>query len=95
MMQKLFHTAIEIIYWVGLFVAPLLGSAVIAAIIYFSNTHLLWLAAIVLFAGAVTGIFFAERIRKKYGCSNYMSRILSTPDIRPVDEKPSKGEKKP
>jgi uncharacterized membrane protein YfcA len=79
----------------GLFAAPLLGSAVIGAIIYFSNTHLFWLAAIVVFIGAVTGVLFAEKIRKKYGCSNYMSRIVSTPDIWPMDEKPSKVEKKP
>ena len=38
--------------------------------------------------GLILGIVIAERIRRKYGCSRYLSRIISTPDIWPTDDEP-------
>jgi hypothetical protein len=82
-MQKVFHAAIEIFYWIAIFISPLLVGGVIALIIYLRNENLLWLSIIIASIGMVTGILFAERVRKKYGCSRYMSKISGTPDIWP------------
>jgi hypothetical protein len=35
--------------------------------------------------GVIIGIIFAERVRRKYGCTQYMPRLISTSDISPTD----------
>jgi len=92
-MQKFFHIIIEIIYWIAIFLSPVILFSAIAASIYISNENNFWLSVIVLSLGVVFGVLWAERIRKKYGCSRYMSKILSTPDISPDDDLQEKKNK--
>lgn len=66
----------EIIYWIQIFISPVLVSAIIAAIIYFNNTNAYLLAIGVIVLGVILGVFFAERIRRKYGTSAYMGSIM-------------------
>jgi len=80
-MRNIFNVIIEAIYWIGIFLSPTLLLGAVAIGIYFSNEDNLWISVILLFTGIVIGIIFAERIRRKYGCSYYMAKILSTPDI--------------
>ena len=94
-MQNRFHSGIEAIFWLALFASPFLGSAIIAAFLCFSKTNLLWLVIIVLSIGAITGVLFAERTRRKYGCSNYIARLLSTPDMEPFNKEDTKKEDDP
>ena len=93
-MYKVFSFIIELIYWVLIFLSPFLISAVISCIIYFTNENLLWLSILILTSGFIFGVIYAERIRKKYGCSKFMGRILATPDIWPDEEKSKEDNKK-
>ncbi|MES1222370.1 MAG: hypothetical protein ABUT20_43150 [Bacteroidota bacterium] len=86
-MRKIFDVIIEIIFWIAIWASPSLVSFAIGVLIYIKNENLLWLSIIILSIGFILGIFFAERIRKKYGCTRYMAKILATPDFWP-DETP-------
>ena len=92
-MQKSFQTLIEIAYWIAIFFSPVLLFSVIAGIIFISNENNLWISIIFLSVGIILGIVWAERVRKKYGCSRYMGRILSTPDICQEDSEENKDKK--
>lgn len=94
-MNKLFHGVIESIFWIAIFSSPLLIGIAIAFVIYISSPKLEWLSIIIVSLGFVTGILFAERIRRKYGCTRYMSRLISTPDIWPTETYDKKDKKKP
>jgi len=78
---------------VAIFASPFLIGAIIGVSIYIANQNLLWLSVTIVSIAAVIGIVFAERIRKKYGCSRYMSKIIATPDIWPDEEKRAGNEK--
>ena len=84
-MNKLFHGIIEIIFWVAIFCALLLIGIAIAFVIYISSPKLEWFSIVIVCLGFVLGIVFAEIVRRKYGCTRYMSRLLATPDIWPTD----------
>jgi positive regulator of sigma E activity len=94
-MNKIFFGVIEIIFWIAIFLSPLLIGIAIAFIIFLNATKLEWLSIIFISLGFVTGIIFAERVRRKYGCTRYMSRLLATPDIWPTDTYDKKNRKKP
>lgn len=91
-MNKIFNFFIESFYWLMIFLSPFLISLGISIYLYGRNSNLIWYSLIILIFGILMGIFIAERIRRKYGCSNYVGRILATPDIWPndVDSKNSK-----
>ena len=87
--MKLWEFFVEAIFWVQIFLAPLLAGCLMAVLIYLGNSRLLPLAVLFIVLGFVAGIVIAERIKKKYGCSRYLSRIISTPDIWLVDDEPN------
>jgi hypothetical protein len=95
-MNKTFHIVVEIIFWLAIFCSPLLISLANASIIYINSPKLEWFSIIISSVGLVSGVLFAERIRRKYGCTKYMSRLISTPDIWPTDtyDRKSKNENK-
>lgn len=88
-MRKAFEFFIEGIFWLQIFLCPMLVGGIIAFLIYNSNPALLVLSIFFLALGFILGIVIAERIRRKHGCSRYLSRIISTPDIWPVDDEPT------
>ena len=77
-MHKIFNALIEVFYWLTLFGCPFLITGVIALVIYIKNEDLLWLSIIIISIGTLAGILFAERIRKKYGCSDYVGKIFGS-----------------
>lgn len=85
-MKRVFYFVIESIFWFAIFLSPMLFFGIMAAIIYSNIKEIFW-AVLVLLIGFMLGVLWAEHIRKKYGCSRYISKILSTPDIWP-DESP-------
>ena len=80
-MNKTFHFFIELIFWVLTFLSPVSGFGIIAGILYSAFDISFEVVLVILAIGSVFGILFAERIRRKHGCTNYWSRIFSTPDI--------------
>ena len=74
-MSKLTAAFVEAVYWFLIFLSPTIVAVIISAFIYFSNTDNYIIALAVLGIGVISGIFLAERIRRKYGCSNFMGRI--------------------
>jgi len=80
-MNKIFHFLIELIFWIAIFASPVLVSAAIAAYVYFSNARLFWLSIVFCSVGVLLGAFVAEKIRRKYGCAKYISKILGSPDV--------------
>ena len=75
-MKKVFDLLIESIFWLAIFASPFLVSFAIGTIIYISNESLLWLSIAILVIGFIAGIFFAEKIRRKHGCENYISKLF-------------------
>lgn len=85
-MSKLFSFIVETLNWLLIFLSPFLISGIIAVSIYIKDQKLLWLSISIVIAGIVLGVIFAEKIRRKYGCTTFMARIISTPDIWPYEE---------
>lgn len=84
--MKLIPFLIEAIYWLGIFASPFLPCLIASAFVYYYTNNIYYTAAVILF-GAILGFLFAEWARKKYGASNFMSRLSSTPEPdKPVDE---------
>jgi hypothetical protein len=87
-MLRVLKFFIESVFWLQIFLCPFLAGGIIAFLLYSSQQDLWPVSIFFVLTGFVFGIILAERIRKKYGCSRYLSRILSTPDIWPVDDEP-------
>jgi hypothetical protein len=64
----------EVIYWIQIFISPVIVSVIVAAIVYFNNTNNYIAAIGIIVLGVILGIFFAERIRRKHGTSTFMGR---------------------
>src|SRR5690606_3291564 len=77
-MRKLFHIFVESIFWLQLFLVPVLAGGVIAVVIFISNENLLWLSIAIAAISIIVGVIYAERIRRKHGTSRYLARIMST-----------------
>lgn len=86
-MSKIFNFLVEAWFWFLLFLSPVFGFGLLGVILLLAFELPILILYLLLFAGAITGIFLAEYVRGKYGCSNFWSRIMATPDIDPYDEK--------
>jgi hypothetical protein len=72
---------VEGIFWVTIFLSPFLIGTIIAFILYLHGYKIL--AAVAISIGTISGVVLAEKIRRKYGCSTFMARLISTPDYWP------------
>ena len=86
-MNKIFHLAIEVFFWIMTVLSPLFASALLAVLSYYSFNFPFVISLILIVLGAIAGVIFAEKIRRKHGCLNYWSRIMATPDIQSDKEK--------
>lgn len=79
-MFKLISILIEAVYWLMLFLCPVIVLGIAAFVVYlkYNNTAV---AIIIGTIGTILGIWFAERIRRKYGTSNFYGRLLRTPEL--------------
>jgi len=75
-MRKVFETFIELIFCLAIFCFALFTKPGNRAIVYFSNEKLLWLSIFISSIGFLSGIFIAEKIRRKQGCSNFVSKLF-------------------
>ena len=76
-MRKVFDIFVEFIFWIAIFASPFLLSIAIGLFVYIHNKNLLWVLFLISSIGFITGVFIAEKIRRKYGCTIYMSKIFS------------------
>lgn len=82
--MKYFLYFINAVYWLWAFMVPVIITGFPAWFLYDNAaSNLVWVILLLL-AGIIGGILFAERIRKKHGLSKYFSTLSETPDI---DEK--------
>ena len=76
--MKFISFFVELIYWIQIFLCPtlLIGAIGLACYGYLKGPtgSLLFFAFIAL--GIGTGIYFAERVRRRIGCSTFMSRVM-------------------
>jgi hypothetical protein len=77
-MLKVVEFLVEAGFWLMAFASPMLVSIIASALIYSSNKSV---SIIILIVGVITGIAFAEWVRRKHGCSNYFAKLIASPDI--------------
>ena len=76
--MKIVAWFIEMVFWIAIFSSPVLAFGLIALVVYAYTGRLFPFPAAVLILGVVSGVICAERIRKKYGCSTFMSRLYGS-----------------
>jgi len=81
--MKVFNSIVQGFRWLQIFIAPVIACCIIALFVYENNTII---AIILLVTGFIGGIILAEFVRRKYGLSNFFSRLYSNE----ADNKPSK-----
>lgn len=73
---------VEMSFWLRAFATPFLLFGVSAFVVLFSGKNLVSAAISLLVLGTIAGVIYAEHIRRKYGCSNYFTKMNKDPDIR-------------
>ena len=81
--MKVFNSIVEGFRWLQIFIAPVIICSIIALFTY-ENSKTTSILLIV--TGTIGGIGMAEFVRRKYGLSNFFSRLFSNE----ADKKPSK-----
>ena len=81
--MKVFKSIVQGLRWVQIFIAPVIICSIIALLTYENNKTI---AIILLVIGIIGGVVMAELVRRKYGLSNFFSRLYSNE----TDNKPSK-----
>jgi hypothetical protein len=81
LLLRILRNIIEGLFWFIIFLSPFLAGAIIAVVLYLYHYNAIGI--VVISIGAISGVILAEKIRKKYGCSTYMGRLLATPDFWP------------
>lgn len=84
-MSKKIENAFDVIAWLKIVASPLIIGCVLGLIIYIQVTGIsgFILAIIVAKIGLIIGIIWANRIWKKQGTHNFMSRINASEDLDP------------
>jgi membrane associated rhomboid family serine protease len=82
-MFKFFRQLTSLFAWLQIVISPILIGAIIGMILY---TFLMkpinfLLAVIVSIGGFIVGIIWAEKVRKKTGTVEYMSKAISIPEV--------------
>ena len=81
LLQRTIRNITEGIFWLTIFLSPFLAGVIAAIALYLYSYGVI--AIIVVSIGAILGVLLAEKIRRKYGCSTYMGRLLATPEFWP------------
>lgn len=80
-MLRIIEFLVEAVYWLLIFLSPVLVMGLLALLLYFECGVPAWISYVLLGVGVVLGVWLAEHVRRKYGCSNFWSRTSATPDI--------------
>ncbi len=76
--MKFISFFVEMIYWIQIFLCPTIFIGAIGLACYGSmkNPTGMFLFFVFIVLGIGTGIYFAERVRRRIGCSTFMSRVM-------------------
>lgn len=82
-MFKILETIPKVIAWLQIAVAPLIVGGVAGFFIYayYPNNLGVSMAVLTTVIGLVLGILWANRVRKKRGTVEHMSRVIATPEL--------------
>lgn len=80
-MTKILTFIVELIGWIQIIFFPSLVGLILGATVYYYKHDLLGLilGIGILIVGFIAGILLANRIRKKKGIINFLSRVRGTP----------------
>lgn len=82
----------EIIGWIRIFISPFLFGILLGYISMkvFPGQTGLYIGGLLVIAGTVAGVLYANRAWKKHGTIHFISRSMATPELdKPEDEKES------
>jgi uncharacterized membrane protein YfcA len=78
--KSFFETIIDAISWLKIVASPtILGIGIGFACQYYLNSNFLF--GFFVIAGIVLGIYWANKVSKKYGATNFISKVNASPDI--------------
>jgi len=86
LLLKILATLIEWFYWILLLLCPFLIVGALGLFLGLSLDYRIFYASLPI--GFVLGVLFAQRIKRKYGTSNFYGRLLRMPEL---DDSNSKG----
>ena len=80
----------EIAGWIQIVFSPLLAGIIVGALVYLAigGTAGIILAILVSIIGLITGIVWANKIRKKTGTMHFISRVNASPELDSLDAAP-------
>jgi len=90
--MKIVQSLIESLYWMNIFIVPVVFIGGTGFLLYHQYPAT-WGFIIFLLLGIssiILGIYWAEKTRKTIGCSVFVNRIFSSPDVNGKDENQSK-----
>ncbi len=73
--MKIISFFINVFYWLGLFISPVLIFCFVAFWLYSNKTIPLTLSVLIGVTGVISGIVIAEYVRKRYGLNNFWSGV--------------------
>ncbi|MEI9959039.1 MAG: hypothetical protein WDM90_22610 [Ferruginibacter sp.] len=85
--MKIIAFLINAIYWLGIFISPVLIFSFVVLWLYSNNTTSLSLSILIGILGLILGILFAEYVRRKYGLNNFFGGTSPAADIDKENDK--------
>ena len=82
-MIRFFKNALEVVAWFNIFLFPAALFALVGYVVYANNKTGLGISALIFLslAGVCLGVYLAERVRKRVGCSTVLFRVFTSHDI--------------
>lgn len=77
-MSKIFSIFIECVFWIVIFLSPVIIFSIAAAMLF---SFIVYIAYLIVLIGLVCGVFCAEYIRRRYGTSNFIGNLLRTKEL--------------
>ena len=86
LLLKILATLTEWFYWILLLLCPFLIVGALGLFLGLTIDYRIFYASLPI--GFILGVLFAQRIKRKYGTSNFYGRLLRMPEL---DDSNSKG----
>jgi hypothetical protein len=91
MFMRFFMLFINTIYWIWLFVIPMIPMGIVSIWIYDRSSKNLPYIILLGIMGLILGVLLAESVRKKHGLSTFFSWILGSTDMNEGEKRTNKN----